>query len=193
VRAHQAALPADEVRTVNGIPVTSVPRTIFDLAGTLKRRQLERALQEVEVQRLWDNLSLPDLLERYPRRRGSATLRELLASTQRRAITRNEFEERFLAFLDANGLPRPTFNATLPIRGRLLEVDCMWRAQRLIVELDGHAVHGTKRAFESDRHRDRVLLAEGWRSTRITWRQLRNEAPAVAADLRLLLAGCESR
>lgn len=63
----------------------------------------------------------------------------------------------------------------------------MWRRQRLIVELDGRAVHGTERAFESDRQRDRMLLAEGWRSTRVTWRQLQDEPAAIAADLRELL------
>jgi very-short-patch-repair endonuclease len=187
IAVHRAILQADEIGTVRGIPVTSVPRTVLDLAAVLKRRQLERALNEVEVQRLWDALSLADLLERYPRMRGTATLRELLASRAPESVTRNDFEELFLALLDANGLPRPRVNATLPIRGRLLEVDFMWPAQRLIVELDGREVHGTRRAFESDRRRDRALAVEGWRSARVTWRQLRDEAPSVAADLRLLL------
>jgi very-short-patch-repair endonuclease len=65
----------------------------------------------------------------------------------------------------------------------------MWKAERLIAELDGRAGHGTERAFESDRQRDRILLAEGWRSTRITWLQLRDEPVAIAADLRELLRG----
>jgi len=90
-------------------------------------------------------------------------------------------------------LPRPRFNATLPLRGRLLRPDCMWPEQRLLVELDGRAAHGTERAFESDRERDRVLLAEGWRSARVTWRQLRDEPEAVAADLRDSLAGARER
>jgi very-short-patch-repair endonuclease len=58
----------------------------------------------------------------------------------------------------------------------------------LVVELDGRASHGTRRAFEKDRERDRLLMAEGWRVVRVTWRQLRDDAPAVAADLRRLLA-----
>ncbi len=170
-----------------GIPVTSVFRTLFDLAGVLSKRQLERALNEVEVRGLTDRLSLSELMRRHPRHRGAATLRELLGAKTPGGITRNDFEELFVAFLDAHGLPRPSFNATLPLRGRLLEVDCMWREQGLIVELDGGAVHRTERAFESDRQRDRMLLVEGWRSTRITWRQLRDEPAAIAADLRDLL------
>jgi very-short-patch-repair endonuclease len=193
IRARRSSLPADEVGVVNGIPVTSMPRTLLDLAGDLKPRQLQRALNEVEVRGLTDRLSVPDLLERHPGRRGAATLRSLLAANVPEAITRSELEERFLAFLDANGLPRPRFNATLPVRGRLLEVDCMWRAERLVVELDGGRAHRTRHAFESDRQRDRILLAEGWRSARVTWRQLHDEAPAVAADLRRLLAGPANR
>ena len=96
-----------------------------------------------------------------------------------RGITRNDFEELFAALVDAHGLPRPRLNADLEVRGRFFEVDCLWRAQRLVVELDGRAVHGTRRAFEADRERDRMLVAEGWRTMRVTWRQLR-ENPAIA-------------
>jgi len=185
---HRSAIPADEADVVGGIPVTSPHRTILDLAGGLRRRELERVLNEAEVRGFTDRLSLPQLMERYPRQRGSAMLRELLDAKTPGGVTVNDFEEDFVALLDAHCLPRPRFNATLPIRGRLLDVDCMWGEQRLIVELDGRAVHGTKRAFESDRERDRILLAEGWRSARVTWRQLRAEPGAIAADLRGLLA-----
>ena len=68
----------------------------------------------------------------------------------------------------------------------------MWRPQRLIAELDGRSVHATNRAFESDRRRDRMLLAEGWRSTRVTWLQIQREGDEVAADLRRLLDGPEA-
>jgi very-short-patch-repair endonuclease len=168
--------------------VTSVSRTLFDLAGMQSMRQLERALHEAEVQRLTDKLSLPDLLERYPRRRGAAKLRALLASTMPVGVTQNDFEELFVAFLDSYGLPRPRLNATLPIRGQLLKPDCMWPQQRLLAELDGGAVHRAERGFHGDRRRDRILLVEGWRSTRVTWRQLHGEPAAIAADLRELLA-----
>jgi hypothetical protein len=186
---HRSVLAADEVTMVDGIPVTSPFRTIFDLAAILTRRQLERALNEAEVLGLTDALSLPDLLARYPGRRGVATLRALLGSNSLGGVTRSELEERFVAFLDAYGLPRPRLNATLAIRGRLLEVDCLWSEERLIVELDGRAVHGTKLAFEGDRQRDRILLVEGWRAMRVTWCQLHDEPAVIAADIRDLLRG----
>jgi very-short-patch-repair endonuclease len=181
-------LPADERTVVDGIPVTSVPRTVLDLAAVLPKQRLERALNEVEVQGLTDRLSIPDLLARYPRRRGSAVLRSLLGEgAAARGVTKNDFEERFAALVDSHGLPKPRFNADLAIRGRFFSVDCLWANERLIVELDGGAVHGTPRAFESDRERDRLLLADGWRVMRVTWRQLRDQGAAIASDVRKAL------
>jgi very-short-patch-repair endonuclease len=189
--AHRSAIQADEIEIADGIPATSVFRTLFDLAAVLPRRGIERAMNEAEVRGLTGRLSLPHLLDRYPGRRGTTMLRELLAAKAPGGITRNDFEERFVGFLDASGLPRPRFNATLALRRRFFEADCLWQEQRLIVELDGGAVHRTDRAFESDRQRDRILLAEGWRGTRVTWRQLRDEPAAIAADLRQMLRGAE--
>jgi very-short-patch-repair endonuclease len=188
IRGHQAMLPDDEIEVVGGIPVTSVSRTLFDLAAIQTERQLERAMNEAKVRRRTSRLSLPQLLARYPGRRGAVNLGGLLVSKRPGGITRNDFEELFVAFLDANGLPRPRLNATLSIRGRFLKPDCIWDEQRLLLELDGREVHGTEQAFEDDRQRDRILLAEGWRSTRVTWRQLRDEPAAIATDLRRLLA-----
>lgn len=183
----QARLLPDEVTEVDGIPVTSIFRTIFDLAAVCSKREVERAFHETDVRQLTDRVSLPQLLERHPGRRGAATIRAVLAGRESVGVTRNELEERFVALLDSHRLPRPRLNGTLAVRGRLLEPDCMWQRERLIVELDGREVHGTDKAFESDRQRDRILLAEGWRSTRVTWRQLRGEPEAVAADLRAAL------
>jgi len=185
----QARLLPDEVEEMEGIPVTSISRTILDLAAVVPERALERAFHEAEVRQLTSRVSVPQLLDRHRGRRGIGLVRSILARREPAGITENDFEELFVAFLDAHGLPRPLFNATLPLRGRLLRPDCMWERQRLLVELDGRATHGTERAFERDRERDRILLAEGWRSTRVTWLQLRDEPQALAADLRGLLLG----
>lgn len=192
IKTHLAVLLPDETDEVRGIAVTSVFRTIFDLAGLVASRQLsfrhlERAFSEAEAKGLTDRVSLPVLLERHSGRGGAAHVRTLLAGGEPAGITESELEERFLAFLDARGFPRPRLNATLPVRGRLLRPDCMWEPQRLIAELDGRAVHGADEAFEGDRRRDRELLVEGWRSMRVTWRQLRDEPDEIAADLARLL------
>jgi len=187
IGVHEASLAADEIAYGDGIPATSPHRTLFDLSAAFSLRQLERAMNEAEVRRLLDRVSLPQLLDRHPGHRGAANLRVLLAASTPEGITRSDFEEAFVAFLDASGLPRPRLNADLAVRDRFYEVDCLWPAQRLVVELDGRAVHGTRRAFESDRERDRILAAEGWRTTRVTWRQLRDEPDDIAADLSRLL------
>lgn len=185
IRIHLLPLPEDEVTTERGVPVTTVPRTLFDLATVLPRYQLERVMHEAEVQRLNHTLSVPDLVRRHPRRKGAATIRAILAKGIR--VTRSELESQFLAFVNKVRLPAPEVNVALFVAGRWLECDCLWRSARVIVELDGRATHDTPRAFESDRVRDRILMARGWRVVRVTWRQLHHEPEALAYDLRTLL------
>jgi very-short-patch-repair endonuclease len=187
IRHHTLYMP-DEVTTHRGIPVTTVHRTLFDLASVVPRRQLERAMNEAEVRRLFDVLSLPDLLERHPRRPGNALIRAILADTGIDAtVTRNDFERDMLDLVTRHNLPRPEVNALVEAGGCRFEVDFAWRAQRLAVEVDGFATHGTRQAFEEDRIRDRVLQAAGWRVVRITWRQLYQAPDLVASDLQALL------
>jgi hypothetical protein len=188
LKSHCGELRADEVKRVDGIPVTSPPRTVLDVAASSTKGELERALNEMEVQGIVDELSIPDLLERYPRKRGSAKLRTLLGDEAAvRGIAREKLEERFAVALEGSDLPPPRRNADLAVRGRIIEADCLWAKQRVIVELDGRGAHGTRQAFERDRERDRLLQVDGWRVVRITWRQLRDDAPAVLADLSTLL------
>jgi very-short-patch-repair endonuclease len=151
----------------------------------LRPRQLERALNEAETLRLYDELSLDHLVARYPRRPGSRAVRAALHARREGArLTRSELEVRFLELVDAAGLPEPETNAI--VDG--FEVDCVWRDQRLIVELDSRTFHLTRAAFEADRERDRLLQAAGWRTVRITASQLVRTPGRLAADLRRLLA-----
>jgi Transcriptional regulator, AbiEi antitoxin/Protein of unknown function (DUF559) len=192
LRFRQARLPADEITTLRGIPITTVPRTLFDLAAVLPRRQLTRAIHEAEVERLWDRLSLHDLIARYPRARGTANLRAVLRDREGASeVPRDEIEDLFIAVVRRFGLPMPSMGQRLQVGRRWFEPDCVWERQKLIVELDGRQVHGTGRNFESDRARDRALVAAGWLVVRLTWRQLCAEPGAVAADLSSVLAARE--
>ena len=164
---HRAALPAADVTTKHGIPVTTPARTLTDLADVLPRRRLERALDEAAYLRL----DLSDLQPR-PGRRG----RGVLASVLRRhepgtTRTRSELEERMLVLCEGFRLPAPEVNNS--IEG--YTVDFLWREQRLIVETDGWGAHGTRSAFERDRRRDGDLLAAGWRVLRISHARLERE------------------
>jgi very-short-patch-repair endonuclease len=185
---HRSPLSPDELEVVEGIAVTGLSRTLLDLASVLSRERLEGAMNEAEVLGLTDRVSVQILLERYPRHPGAAALRAVLGDSRRaRGVTRRELEAMFAKLLAKTDLPSPHRNADVAVAGRFFEVDCLWRAQRLIVELDGGFVHKTWRAAERDRERDRLLMTDGWRVVRITWRQLRDDAPAVIADLRRLL------
>lgn len=187
LRFHRTCLADDEHTIEANIPVTTVSRTLFDLAGVLSFRRLERSLNQAEVLRFSDGVSLAELVRRYPGRRGVAVLRQVLATSLGDTLTRSELEDRFLALVERFGLPRPEINAALWLGNRWIEADCLWRASQVVAELDGHASHGTRSAFERDRARDRRAQAAGWRVIRVTWRQLRDEPEAIVRDLRALL------
>jgi len=184
---HSSQLRDDEWLVHDGIPVTSPFRTIFDVAAVLQMRELERAFHEAEAREVTDRVSLPMLLERYPGRRGAKNLRALLEEPEPVGITRNDFEEAFTALVDRHGLRRPRMNADFAIRGRFFEIDVLWERERVAVELDSRRIYGTRKKLESDRLRDRILVAEGWRTMRVTWRQLQEEPEAIAEDLKKAL------
>ena len=184
IRIHHVPLAPDEVTVHRGIPVTTPARTLLDLAAVLDPHALARAVDRAEALRLASPTSLHALLTRHPRRAGAHELERLLATHRiGNALTRSELEDRFLDLVDAEDLPRPLVNAACGTS----ELDFTWRAERLVVEVDGYETHGTREAFERDRARDRALQAAGWRVARITWRQLDEEPHRIAKELRALL------
>jgi hypothetical protein len=189
IRRHWSTLPPDEVSRRSNIPVTTVPRTILDLASTWSVEALEAVLREAEYRRLFDRLSIPDLLRRYPGRRGTGRLRTCLARVAETpgGRVRGRLEQRFLPFLERHGLPRPRLNAWIVLGEERVQVDCLWPTRRQVLELDGWAGHGTRAAFREDRARDRRLRVAGYSVTRITWAQLDDEPHPLAADLHELL------
>ncbi len=190
IRRHYSLLPADERAVEEGVPATSVPRTIFDLAATESVDVIENLLREMEFRQLWDRLSLPDPIERYPGRRGVRKVRLALERLREEPSgrKRSPLEERFAPFLRRYRLPLPRFNDWITVNGKRFQVDCHWPGTGQIVELDGWEGHRTRTAFREDRARDRILRVAGYSVTRITWNQLDDEPGALAADLRALLA-----
>jgi very-short-patch-repair endonuclease len=189
IKRHHKALPADERTVEEGIPVTTVPRTIFDLAATEPVDTVENLLREMEFLELRDRLSLWDLVDRYPGRRGVRRVRVALERLEEEPVgrRRSKLEERFALFLRKHRLPLPRFNDWILLGGKRYQVDCHWPGTGHIVELDGWEGHKTRTAFREDRARDRRLRVVGYLVTRITWNQLDDEPEAVAADLRALL------
>jgi very-short-patch-repair endonuclease len=189
IRRHFSAVPADERAVEEGIPVTSVHRTIFDLAPTVSVDEVVAMIKEAEYLNRWDRLSLPDLLKRYPGKRGARNLRFALRRLKEEppGRKRSRLEERFAPFLRRHRLPLPRFNDWILLGAKRYQVDCHWPHLRLIVELDGWEGHSSRSAFQDDRARDRALKVAGYSVIHLTWAQLDSEPDEVASDLRLLL------
>lgn len=186
LRVHRPArrLAAADADGHRGIPITSVPRTLIDLAEIVSSASLARAVERADELALFDLTAMRSGIARHPNRRGSARLAAVLEAQRDDVLTRSELEAMFLALCATHALPPPAVNAR--VQGH--EVDFLWPQQRLVAETDGHRHHGTRAAFERDRARDAQLLVAGYRVVRFTYAQVRDEAAAVAATLRLLLA-----
>ena len=188
IRFHESSLPADERTVHEAIPVTTVARTLLDLAAVESPARLRQAIAVAEARAMADAPSLPELIERHRGRRGIRQLRsELETIGTEKGLANGVLELRFDQFLTARGLPRPVKNARVAGQDRTLIVDCWWPEAGLVVELDSRKHHADWEAAEVDRARDLALLAVGLRTARVTWRRLDREATALEAELRSAL------
>ena len=168
IRLHWCrSLPADEVTTLDGLPITTPARTLLDLAaGGLRGRALEAAVDTAERKRLLDFADLHELLARYPGRSGTPALKAVL-ERYRGGDTRSELELLVAELCDAHGLPRPLENCVIEGKVR----DFYWPHARLVVEADSYSWHRSPSALDDDRERDVELTLAGYRSLRFTWHQ----------------------
>jgi hypothetical protein len=151
VTVHRARRLDPKDRTVvNGIPVTSVARTLLDLAEVVPLGQLIRAIEQAERVHILDLKAIEQLLARSPGRHGTKPLRKALAQTTGEAPHVNsDWERDFLDFCEDHDIPLPELNVL--VEGYL--VDAFWRDKKLIAELDSYAFHRSKRAFREDRRK----------------------------------------
>jgi hypothetical protein len=157
-----------DFRTVDGIRVTSVARTLLDLAMVLYPRDLSRAVDRAERLRLFDLTELEDLLAWARGRRGAAALRGAIVGW-RPADTRSELEDRSRDLIASLPLPEPQFNVLIQGERTSHEVDAYWPDHSLVVQLDGFAYHRTRRDRERDASADADLELAGNRIMRLTW------------------------
>ncbi len=180
---HRGKLNPEDRDEHNGIPVTTVARTLFDFAEVETFRHLEQAWEEADRLKLLRVREVERVCERGYGRRALKPIRRLLAEMKAPPEGRSPLEERFHDFCREYRLPEPARN--VHVLGH--EVDVLWPAAKLVVELDSWEFHGHRAAFERDRARDPKLLLAGYRTLRITHRRLDREAPQLAAEIRLLL------
>ncbi len=184
IRLHRcAALSADEVTVHDGIPITTVTRTLLDAAPSLRSTSLERVIERAEILRLFDLGAVQQVLDLHLNHPGAAPLAAAAALYRDDEATRSELEAMLLALCDAHAVPRPLVNRV--VAGH--EVDFLWPEHRLIVEVDGRRTHLTRAAFERDRARDAKLTIAGYRVVRFTYRQICHDPAAVGRTLAALL------
>ena len=185
IRVHTARGLHDEDRgQVDGVPVTSVARTLLDVAESEPRRLLERALKQADKQGVFDLDAVHRTAHRNRGHRGAKPLLSLVAEHHSYVPwTRSDFEDALPALCDEHDIRRPAMN--LWIAGH--EVDAAWLEERVLAELDSWIHHRSRRSFEDDRRRDADLAVAGFTVVRITDLWMQQDPAGVAGMLRELL------
>ncbi|HET9103564.1 MAG TPA: DUF559 domain-containing protein [Solirubrobacteraceae bacterium] len=185
IRVHRAReLHPEEITELDGLPVTTVTRTICDIAAVRAERQVRRAINQADHHGRLSLDALQVAIDRHPTRRGTRILRRVLSSYEPAPLTRSELERRFLELMRRANLAAPLCNH----RVEGYEVDVYWPAWGLVIELDGRGFHSDPVAFEADPVRDARLQRAGLRVLRVTWRRLLGDPDSVIADILALAA-----
>jgi Transcriptional regulator, AbiEi antitoxin len=182
VRTHRSrGLGREDGTTLRGIPVTTLPLTLVDLAAVLDLDDLARACHEAGVRYGTTPAQVGAVLRRRPKSPGAAKLRLILDGDA--AVTLSRLERRFLALLRETGLPLPRTNRPAGTK----YVDCRWPDRFLTIELDSYRYHHSRHAWEQDRRREREARARGDEFRRYTWGDVFEHPVQMLAELRALL------
>jgi very-short-patch-repair endonuclease len=171
-----------EAATFRGIPVTTVPRTLVDLARHFSLDDLARACHEAGIKYRTTPAQVDAVLAQHPRAKGVANLRRVLHGDVH--VTLSKLERRFLDLLRAERFVLPVTNRVTDGR----RVDCRWPEQRVAVELDGYRYHQSRHAWEQDRRREREARARGDDFRRYTYGDVFESPRAMLAELRAVIS-----
>lgn len=192
VRFHRTRwLPAEDRTEVDGRPVTTVARTLCDLAATVSARRLQYAIEFAVSSRRTTVGELQACVSSF-RRRGRTGSRalgivvdELFDDDGVSGSALERKTERLLDRYSIGGWERehrpPWFD------GRRGTVDFAWPSHRLILEVDGRRWHTMTQAFDEDRRRDQIATSAGWRTIRASWQQVVHRPNELASVLRAAL------
>lgn len=180
----RAVVPSHDVRRRHGLRLTSPPRTILDLSLFLDEERLERVVAEASYRRFASEAELRAQIDRNEGRRGVARLRRVLDLPGGPRRTRSPAERLMLQLLRGAGITG--YEANARIHG--YEVDLLWRAEGLAVEIDGFDAHSGRVAFERDRLKVATLNSNGMTVMPITGRQIRDDPEGVLDRLQRTLA-----
>jgi very-short-patch-repair endonuclease len=168
-------VPARDIRQRHGLRLTSPPRTIFDLARLMDEGELEAVVAEASYRRLASDAELKTQIRENQGKRGLVKLRRVLDLPGGPRRTRSPAERRMLRLLRCAGVTGYETNAR--IHG--YEVDLLWRAENLVVEIDGWDAHSGRVAFERDHLKMATLSANGLAVMPVTGRQIRDDPTGV--------------
>lgn len=184
IRVHRTeALDPSDIRRHQQIPITSPARTLLDIAPEISGRSLEWALDQALVKRMVSHAAVRAVLAAYPRRPGAPVLAAFLDPDRPTTLTRSHAEEHVLALLRRAGLPVPEVNA----RVGHYTADFLWRAQKVILEVDGYQYHHTRAAFERDHRRDTEHQLQDFVVLRTTPGLLQHKPYALLVQLATVL------
>jgi predicted transcriptional regulator of viral defense system len=186
VRVHRTRMLAPQDYTVHdGIPVTSVARTLLDLGAVLRDPDLATAIDRAERSRIFDLAKVTEVLDRAKGRRGARALRQAIAAYEP-STEKSVLERRFRGLLEtAPEIPTPSFNAAVEGEQTTHEVDAFWPDRQLAIQLDGFEFHRTRRDRERDATSDADLELAGRRVMRLTWDDVAVHAERTLRRLRL--------
>jgi hypothetical protein len=192
VQVHRTERLPDHHRTVvDGIPVTSLERTICDVSGVLTHRELRRVVAEASRRRRVTVGTLRRCAEELGRFRGKRMLARVLSElSPLEPSTRNDFESLFLRVTTRAGIPPTAMNHPVrDVHGNRHELDAVYLPERLPVELDSRRWHGTRLDVNDDRARENALKLVGWREfLRFSYWDVRDRPERVVAQIRAALA-----
>jgi hypothetical protein len=171
-----------DTTTWRGVPVTTVPRTLVDLASCLPESALARACHEAEVLHRTTPTQVEAVLALRPTTPGAGALHRIMRGDV--PVTLSKLEARFLDRLRQAHLPLPETNRPA---GRH-RVDCRWPDRALTVELDGYRYHSSRHAWEQDRRREREARARGDEFRRYTYGDVFGDPSLMLAELHTLLS-----
>jgi very-short-patch-repair endonuclease len=187
IRLHRVATLQPWERTLtDGIPTTTVARTLLDLSPHLRPRAMEDVIAQSLRLHVFDLVAVRRCLTEHPRQHGAPALRRLLdeLAGNEAVDLRSVLEVFLLQLCDDHHLPRPAAN----VRIAGLVVDFFWPSKRLIIEADSYTYHSMPSAFERDRERDQQLALAGYTVVRFTYKQVTRQRAKVAERIVRLLA-----
>jgi very-short-patch-repair endonuclease len=184
VRIHRPLLPLDVIDKTDrdGVPVTSVARTLLDCADPRARVEVGRLLHEASVVEVLDMHEVWNVLARCPSAPGAQAL-ERASREELPPFTRSGLERAVVRLLRDAGLPKPRVNAHVRALDELLEVDFLWPDLGVVVEADGSRYHSTRWRRRKDAEKTARLRAAGYAVVRVTDVEVAGTPEAVVARI----------